>query len=410
MTALDYDPFSYATQEDPYPIYRRLREEAPAWWSEKRGFWALSRHADVFAALKDPAHFSSRHGMTLEKGFEDQAIEIFGMLALDPPRHDRHRELVSKGFTPRRVAELEPRVAEIVEERLDEVAPHGRCDFIPEVAAPIPMDVISELMGIPRADRMRLRGLSDALVHREEGSGEISAQSMQASRDLRAYFADWVVDAKRRDRDDLTAAILRAEVGGERLSEEEVIGFLFLLVLAGHETTTHLLGNALYWLWRHPEQRARVAADPSLVPRWVEETLRFDTVTHGVARTVGSDARLHGRTLRAGERVMLLLASANRDERAFPDPDVYDVRRDTSGLLSFGTGTHFCLGASLARLEARLTLSRVLERMGDFEIDEAGLRRVRSSTVRGFKALPLEFTPSARVSPSNSIAPRTFAR
>jgi len=395
VAVLDYDPFSYATQEDPYPTYRRLREEAPAWWSERRGFWAISRHADVFAALKDPARFSSRHGMTLERGFEDRAIEVFGMLALDPPRHDRHRELVSKGFTPRRVAALEPRIAEMVDRRLDAVAPRGRCDFIPDVAAAIPMDVISELMGIPEADRLRLRRLSDTVVHREEGSGEVSQQAMQASLELRTYFADWVADAKRRDRDDLTATILRAEIGGERLSEEEVIGFLFLLVIAGHETTTHLLGNAIFWLWRHPRQRALVVADASRVPAWIDETLRFDTVTQGVARTLDADVRLHGRTLREGERVTLLLASANRDERVFPDPDSFDIERDTSGLLSFGTGTHFCLGASLARLEARLVLARTVERIGGFEIDEAGIERVRSNTVRGFKALPLEFSPSS---------------
>jgi hypothetical protein len=393
VTALDYDPFSYATQEDPYPIYRRLREEAPAWWSERRGFWAISRHADVFAALKDPARFSSRYGMTLEKGFEDRAIEVFGMLALDPPRHDRHRELMSKGFTPRRVAALEPRIDEMVDRRLDAVAARGRCDFIPDVAAAIPMDVISELMGIPEADRLRLRRLSDTVVHREEGSGEVSQQAMQASLDLRAYFADWVADAKRRDRDDLTATILRAEIGGERLSQEEVIGFLSLLVIAGHETTTHLLGNAIYWLWRHSQQRALVAADASRVPAWIHETLRLDTVTQGVARTLDSDVRVHGRTLREGERVTLVLASANRGERVFPDPDAFDIERDSSGLLSFGTGTHFCLGASLARLEARLVLSRTLERIGDLEIDEAGIERVRSNTVRGFKALPLEFSP-----------------
>ena len=395
MSELDYDPFSYATQEDPYPVYRRLRDEAPAWWSERRGFWALSRHADVFAALKDPVHFSSRHGITLERGFEDQAVEIYGMLALDPPRHDRHRELVSKGFTPRRFAELEPRIAAIVDECLDAVAPRGRCDFVAEVAGPIPMNVISELMGIPRADRAPLRALSDAMVHREEGSSEISARSLEASRELRAYFAAWVRDAKRRERDDLTAAILRAEIRGDRLSEEEVLGFLFLLVLAGHETTTNLLGNALYWLWRHPGERARVTADPSLVPGWVEETLRYDTVTHGVARTLARDLELHGHRLREGERVMLLLASGNRDERAFPDPDRFDVARDGAGLLSFGTGTHYCLGASLARLEARLTLSRVLARMGDYEIDAGGLARVRSSTVRGFRTLPVAFTASA---------------
>jgi cytochrome P450 len=390
---LDYDPFSYETQEDPFPVYRRLRDEAPAWWSERHGFWALSRHADVLAALKDPRRFSSRHGLTLEKGFEDQAVAVFGMLAMDPPRHDRHRALVSRGFTPRRVAELEPRIHELAAETLDPLVERGSGDFVSEVAARVPMEVIGELLGVPRAEREQLRALSDTMVHREEGSAEIPAESMQASIDLRAYFVDWVADAKRRGRDDLAGTILRAEIDGERLSEEEVIGFLFLLVLAGNETTANLLGNAVYWLWRHPEQRRLVASDPSRVPDWVNETLRFDTVTHGVARTVDEDVPLHGRTLRAGDRAMLLLGSANRDERVFPEPDRFDVGRDTSGLLSFGTGTHFCLGANLARLEARVVLEQVLRRMGDFEVREPGLERVRSSTVRGFAALPLEFTP-----------------
>ncbi len=391
---LDYDPFSYGTQEDPYPVFRRLREESPAWWSEKHGFWALSRYDDVFAALKDPKRYSSRHGLTLEKGFEDQAVAIFGMLAMDPPRHDSHRALVSKGFTPRRVAELEPRIRERANARVDALARRGEGDFIAEVAARVPMEVIGELLGVPDGDREYLRGLSDAMVHREEGSTEISAESMQASVDLRSYFTTWVADAKRRGRDDLAGTILRAEIEGERLGEDEVIGFLFLLVLAGNETTAHLLGNALYWLWRHPDQRRLVASDPLRIPDWVNETLRFDTVTQGVARTVDEDHELHGEKLRAGDRAMLLLASANRDPRAFPDPDRFDLDRDTSGLLSFGTGTHYCLGANLARLEARLTLERVMERMGDFEVVESGLRRVRSSTVHGFAALPLEFTPN----------------
>ncbi len=389
----EYDPFSYAVQEDPYPLYRRLRDEAPAWWSERRGFWAISRHADIFAALKDPGRFSNRHGIILEKGFESQAIAIFSILAMDPPRHDRQRALVSRGFTPRRVADLEPYLRVLADHYLDAVAERGSCDFVAEVAAKIPMDVISELVGVPQADRARLRVLSDTMLHREEGASEISEESMQASIDLRAYFASWVADAKRRDRQDLAGTILRATIDGERLSAEEVIGFLFLLVIAGNETTTNLLGNALYWLWRHREQAAVVRADPSLVPAWIEETLRFDAVTQGVARTLGADVSLHGERLREGDRALLLLGSANRDERCFENPDAFEVGRDCSGSLAFGTGTHFCLGANLARLEARVTLERVMARLGDFEVVESGLRRVRSSIVRGFSALPLEFSP-----------------
>jgi cytochrome P450 len=389
----EYDPFSYAVQEDPYPIYRRLRDEAPAWWSERHRFWAISRYDDVLAALKDPTRFSNRHGIILEKGFENEAISIFSILAMDPPRHDRHRALVSRGFTPRRVAELEPYVRALADDCLDAVTARGRCDFVAEVAAKIPMDVISELLGVPRADRDRLRLISDTMLHREEGATEISAEGRKASIELRDYFASWVADAKRRGQQDLAGTILRATIDGEHLSEEEVIGFLFLLVIAGNETTRHLLGNALYWLWRHPEQRALVAADPSRIPAWIEETLRFDMVTQGVARTLGADVALHGETLREGDRATLLLGSANRDDRYFESPDEFDLARDGSGSLSFGTGTHFCLGASLARLEARLTLERVMRRMGDFELVASGLRRVRSSSVRGFSAMPLEFSP-----------------
>lgn len=394
MTTVEYDPFAYAVQEDPYPIYRRLRDEAPAWWSARRRFWAISRYADVLAALKDPARFSNRHGIILEKGFEDEAISIFSILALDPPRHDRQRALISRGFTPRRVAELEPYVGALVDGSLDAVTPQGRCDFVEDVAAKIPMDVISELVGVPQADREWLRQLADTMVHRGEGASEIPAAAMRASLDLRAYFASWVVDAKRRGRQDLAGTILRAAIDGEHLSEEEVIGFLFLLVIAGNETTTKLLGNALYWLWRHPRQRARVAADPSCIPAWIEETLRFDTVTQGVARTLAADVVLHGETLREGDRALLLLGSANRDERHFANPDVFDLGRDGSGSLSFGTGTHFCLGANLARLEARMTLERVMARMRDWDLVASGLERVRSPTVRGFSAMPMEFSPS----------------
>jgi cytochrome P450 len=388
---LEYDPFSYAVQEDPYPIYRRLREEAPAWWSERHHFWALSRHEDVLAALKDPLNFSNRHGIILEKGFESEAIAIFSILAMDPPRHDRQRALVSRGFTPRRVAELEPHIRDLADQYLDAARGGGRCDFVAEVAAKIPMDVISALLGVPQADRDRLRGLADTILHREEGTTEISPVAMKASVDLRDYFASWVADATRRGQQDLAGTILSATLDGEQLSEDEVIGFLFLLVVAGSETTTKLLGNALYWLWRHPEQRALVAADPARIPAWIEETLRFDTVTQGVARTLNADLALHGQTLREGDRVLLLLGSANRDERVFENPDVFDIERDATGSLSFGTGTHFCLGANLARLEARITLERVMARMPDFEIDTSGLERVRSSIVRGFSALPLEF-------------------
>ena len=389
MAELLFDPFSYETQEDPFPSYARLREEAPVWRSPERGFWAVSRHADVLAALRDPRRFSSREGMVLESGFEENAVAVFSILAMDPPRHDHARALISQGFTPRRIAELESYVRELVTEEIATLRERSAFDFIADYAARIPMNVISEMLGIPEADRDTLRALADQVLHREEGSAEVPPESMQASLDLRSYFTDWVADTKRRSRDDLAGAILRAEIHAEQLSEDELIGFLFLLVIAGSETTRNLLGNAVYWLWRTPDQRARVLADIGLVPDWVEETLRFDSPTQAVARVVGEDTQLAGAQLRAGEKVLLLLGSANRDPRVFEAAQEFRIGRNTTQALALGNGTHFCLGASLARLEARICLEELIRAAPRYELDLAGARRLRSTSVHGFAALPL---------------------
>jgi hypothetical protein len=255
------------------------------------------------------------------------------------------------------------------------------------------MDVISDLLGVPAADRDRLRGWADTIVHREEGVPDVPPPGIEASVALIRYFIDLVKERDQRPRDDLTSALLAAELDGERLRKRDVVAFLHLMIVAGNETTAKLLGNAVYWLWRNPGERARLRRDPGLVPRWVEETLRYDPSTQALARTLAADVTLHGETLRAGDRVLLLLGSANRDERVFPEPDRYDLLRDTGASLAFGHGAHFCLGAALARLEARLALAALLARIPDFEVEEAGIRRVHSSNVRGFAALPLRWTP-----------------
>jgi cytochrome P450 len=319
---------------------------------------------------------------------------VFSILAMDPPRHDRVRGLVSHGFTPRRISALESHIRKLAGACLDDLASAGRCDFIGDYAAKIPMNVICEMLGVPHADRERLRALADQVVHRDEGSSEIPAASMQASLDLRSYFVDWVTDAQRRGRDDLAGAILSAEIEGARLSEDELIGFLFLLVIAGSETTRNLLGNAVYWLARHPDQRERVLADPSLVPAWVEETLRYDSPTQGVARVIAAETLLGGETLREGERALLLLGSANRDPSVFPNADDFDISRDTTAHLAFGKGTHFCLGSNLARLEARVCLEELLLRFPRFEVDATEARRLRSTSVHGFAALSLTLPPA----------------
>ena len=384
-----FDPFSYDTQEDPFPSYARLRAQAPVWRSPDHGFWALARHADVLAALRDPELFSSREGMVLESGFEADAVQVFSLLAMDPPRYEAARALVSRGFTPRRVSALEPHVRALAGAALDALAGRDAADFIADYAARIPMDVISSLLGVPAADREGLRALADRVLHRDEGVASIPADSMQASLALRGYFADWVADAGRRGRDDLAGTILRAEIDGRRLAADEVIGFLFLLVIAGSETTRNLLGNALYWLDANPEVRARVHADPGSVPAWVEETLRYDSPTQAVARVVTRDVRFRGLPLAAGEKVLLLLGSANRDPEVFDAPDVFRPGRETAASLAFGKGTHFCLGANLARLEARVCLEEWIRRVPRYAVQAGGAKRLRSTSVHGFASLPV---------------------
>src|SRR5690606_8978881 len=234
-----------------------------------------------------------------------------------------------------------------------------------------------------------LRAWADLVVHREEGVRGLPPAAAESALRMLQYFTAMLAERREQPRDDLTGALIAAEIDGDRLSDREIIGFLFLMIVAGNETTTKLLGNALYWLWRNPDQRDLVRRNPALVPRWVEETLRYDNSTQALARILNRDVELHGEKLRAGERVVLLIGSANRDERVFPDPDRFDLLRDTRASLSFGQGTHYCLGASLARLEAVVALEELWRRMPHYEIDPAGIVRVRSVNVRSFAAQPL---------------------
>ncbi|MBW2273168.1 MAG: cytochrome P450 [Deltaproteobacteria bacterium] len=389
---VEFNPFSWDTHENPYPTYRALRDEAPVYRNEELGFWALSRHDDVLMALRDPRRFSSANGVALE-AMGPEAHRVMSFLAMDPPRHDRMRALVSRGFTPRRVRELEPRIRELANRYIDRVIEKGQCDFIDDFAGKLPMDVISEMIGVPQHERDRVRGWADQVVHREEGDPTLPEESTAASGEMLAYF---ILDVARRRAarggDTVTDALIAAEIEGDRLSDVEIVGFLFLMSIAGNETTTKLLGNALYWLQHCPDQRAMVDADPRLVEKWVEETLRFDASSQILYRTVTEDVELHGQTMKAGDWVALMIGSANRDERVFPNPDTFDMTRDHKQSLAFGQGTHFCLGASLARLEGRVALEEVHRRLRDFEIDTSGLLRIHSGNVRGYAKMPLRFT------------------
>lgn len=386
---LSYSPYDYAVHEDPYPVYARLRAEAPLYRNDELDFWALSHHEDVLGAFRNPAQLSNRYGVSLDPAaFGPDAHRAMSFLAMDAPRHTRMRSLVSKAFTPRRVAELESRVHSIALEHISTCLERGSFDFISDFAGRLPMDVISEMTGVPRSDRAEVRRLADLLVHREEGVFDIPKEGIEAAVTLAGYFGEMVSSRRSRREEDLTSGLIDAEIEGDQLTDDEVISFLFLMTVAGNETTTKLLGNCWYWGSCFPDERSKVFADPTRVADWVEETLRFDTSTQMLVRVTTGDVELRGTLLPDSSRVLLLLGSANRDEQVFPDPDRYDLDRDTSKLVSFGSGRHFCLGASLARLEARVGLHELVKRVVDYDVDTDGAERVHSINVRGFASLP----------------------
>lgn len=389
------DPYDYDFHEDPYPYYKRLRDEAPLYHNEEQKFWALSRHSDVLQGFRNSTTLSNKHGVSLDPiSRNEHAHRVMSFLALDDPGHLRLRTLVSKGFTPRRIRELEGRVVEIAVQHLDAALQSDSFDYVDDFAGKLPMDVISELMGVPEEDRVRIRALADGVMHRDDGVRDVPAEAMQASADLMVYYADMLAQRRKKPSDDLTSALVEAEIDGDRLSDEEIIAFLFLMVVAGNETTTKLLANAAYWGFKNPDQLAPVFDDHSLIKPWIEETLRYDASSQILARAVSADMTLYDTTIPEGDVLLLLPGSGNRDDRVFEDPDAYRIDREIgSKLLSFGSGAHFCLGAHLARMEAQVALTELFKRIRHYEVDEANSVRVHSSSVRGFAHLPITVTP-----------------
>jgi cytochrome P450 len=388
------DPYDYDFHEDPYPYYKRLRDEAPLYHNEELGFWALSRHRDVLAGFRNSTTLSNREGVSLDPiSRGPHASKTMSFLAMDDPDHLRLRTLVSKGFTPRRIRELEPRVTELAVKHLDammERAESGTVDYVTEFAGKLPMDVISELMGVPEEDRDRIRAMADGVMHREDGVNDVPAEAIEASLNLIVYYQDMVAQRRKKPADDLTTALLEAEIDGDRLTDEEVLGFMFLMVIAGNETTTKLLANAAFWGHKNPDQLAPVYDDESRIPLWVEETLRYDTSSQILARMVSGELTLYDTTIPDGDVLLLLPGSAHRDERAFENPDDFIIGREIGAKLqSFGSGAHFCLGAHLARMEARVALAELFKRIRSYDVDEANSVRVHSSNVRGFAHLPI---------------------
>ena len=389
------DPYNYDFHEDPYPYYKRLRDEAPLYHNDEIGFWALSRHADVLQGFRNSTTLSNRDGVSLDPiSRGPHASKTMSFLAMDDPAHLRLRTLVSKGFTPRRIRELEPRVTELAVQHLDlmleKAGTDSTVDYVAEFAGKLPMDVISELMGVPVEDRYRIRAMADGVMHREDGVNDVPKSAIEASINLMVYYQDMIAERRKRPADDLTTALLEAEIDGDRLTDEEVLGFLFLMVIAGNETTTKLLANAAFWGHRNPDQLTPIYSDLERIPLWVEETLRYDTSSQLLARVVSGELNLYDTTIPEDDVLLLLPGSAHRDERVFDDPDAFVIGREIgSKLMSFGSGAHFCLGAHLARMEARVALAELFKRIRGYEVDEANAVRVHSSSVRGFAHLPM---------------------
>ncbi len=388
------DPYDYGFQEDPYPVYARLRAEEPLHHNPALDLWALTRHADIAEAVRTEGTYSNSRGVAIEQSaWGPDAHKVMSILGMDPPRQKRLRSLVSRGFTPRRVHDLLPRIQQLTDRYLSECLEMGSFDWIEDLAGKLPMDVISEMMGVPEEDRAEVRRQADVVVHREDGVYDVPPAAMDSSLWLVGYYQDMVTQRRRTPSDDLTSALIEAEVDGDRLTDEDVIAFLFLMVVAGNETTTKLLGHALFHLTRHPDQFAQVfdGPDPELVTPWIEETLRYDTSSQLLARYLLRDVELHGKVAPKGSKLLLCLGSANRDERVFSRPDEYDIFRDQDELaqiLSFGGGRHFCLGANLARLEARVALTSLVERVRSVEVEHDQCVRVHSLNVRGFAVMP----------------------
>lgn len=391
--SLSFSPYDYEFHNDPYPVYAWLRAEAPVYRNDELDFWALSRYDDVLTGFRDHAAFSNANGVMIERSmWTPDASRFISFLAMDPPEHTAMRGLISRAFTPRRVAALEPRIREIASRYIDAAADRGSFDFMAGLAAALPLDVISELIGVPETDRAQVRRMVDQMLHREEGMRDVPPAAMEAGMSITEYYLSLIAAKRRAPAEDLISALLDAGTVGIPLTEAELVAFLFLLVGAGSETTTHLLGSAWYWAWRNPAQRA--AAFGGNIAGWIEETLRYDSPAQVVARMAAKDLDLHGVRIPAGAQVLLLPGSANRDDRVFPGPDDYDLGRDTSKLISFGSGRHFCLGAPLGRLEAKVVLELLVARVRPgYEIDPDGISRVHSVNVRGFASLPTTVMP-----------------
>ena len=391
---VELNPMAPEFQANPYPTYEELRRDAPVLHSEAWDFYAVSRYDDVVQVLKSPKLFSSSAISMNISGKPTRTI-----INTDPPLHANLRNMVNRAFTPRMVADMEPRIREITAGLLDRVAAAGQLDLVNDLAIPLPVTVIAEILGVESERHADFKRWSNAVVGAEAATTDEEREEI--GRDVAEfcdYFARVIEDRSAEPRDDLISALVTAarDDADVQLTPDDLLGFTGLLLIAGNETTTNLIGNAVMALLRHPEQMEQVLANRALLPNFVEEALRWDSPVQFMFRTATADTEIAGTKIPAGATVIPIYASGNRDDSKFPDAARFDITRNTQGHLAFGLGIHFCLGAPLARLEARVALEQLLLRMPALRrIDEAPLERVRSIFLRGIRSLPLEFDAAA---------------
>jgi cytochrome P450 len=389
-----YDPYDFEIDSDPYPVWKQLRDEQPLYYNPRYEFFALSRFEDVDQCSKDWETYISSKGTVLELIKSGAEMPPGSIIFEDPPAHHIHRRLLSRVFTPRNISDLEPKIREFCARSLDPLVERRSFDFIGDLGAQMPMRTIGMLLGIPEADQEALRDRIDEGLRLTEGSMPDFNAAVSDGTAAAEGFADYIDWRATHPSDDLMTDLLNAEFEDEtgtlrKLSRDEVLGYVNLIAAAGNETTTRLIGWTGKVLADHPDQRRQLVEDRSLIPGAIEELLRFESPSPVQARYVTRDVEHHGQPLPAGSAVLLLTASANRDERRFPDADRFDIRRKIDHHLAFGYGIHFCLGSALARLEGRIALDEVLQRFPEWEVDWENAVQARTSTVRGWERLPV---------------------
>jgi len=395
-----FDPDAYA-QAVPHDTFALLRREAPVYRQLRTGlppFWAVTRYHDIVKVSRDWATFSSERRGALLREPPEEALETqrLMMLNMDPPRHAKLRGLVNKGFTPRMISRLTPPIRRICSQIVDTVSERGQCDFVTEVAAELPLQVIAELLGIPESDQHQIFEWSNTMIGSDDPEWQRSPEeATSAAMAMYTYANELALQRRDSPRDDLVSVLMRAEVDGEQLTEMEFDVFFLLLAVAGNETTRNLISGGMLALIEHPDQRRRLQDDVSLLDTGVEEMLRWITPVMQFQRTAQHDTEIGGQRIAEGDRVAVYYVSANRDEAVFEQPDRFDVGRSPNEHLGFGGGgPHFCLGANLARLEIRVMFEELLRRLPDIELNGPP-RRLRSNFINGLKEMPVRFTPTA---------------